>query len=171
MQDDNAGFKAMLMFAFFVLFVMVPLLAPPAFIALGAIGWPIAYLVIWIKASGFDPVNSVPWVTVTYIDTPTALVVTFLLSLVGLIRGVAGAAAMAIVWGPALFLPMYLLNLGVAVDRDCIRPSFDKRDYCAKQKNVPNKTGRAAPVDSIDAAIEDLTKDVERILREIKNKR
>lgn len=94
-----------------LLVIAIPLLAPGAFILLGAIGWSAYYAYVGITALSFDPLKHLPEVH----STSAAAVIGgfFLLTLIGAIRGGVGLAAMLAVWGPLLLLPYYQASLGV----------------------------------------------------------
>ena len=75
--------RGLLMLIFSIVLVAIPLWAPGAFIAIGVVGWSIAYLYIYVASIGHDLSNTVPWMVSADTHFWTYLI---LLGLFGLIR-------------------------------------------------------------------------------------
>lgn len=98
------------MLIFGIVLVAVPLWAPGAFIVIGAIGWTVAYLYIYVSSIGHDLSNTIPWMVVSDTHFWSYLI---LISLFGLIRGPMGSIALLVVWGPLIMLPAFLVTVGL----------------------------------------------------------
>lgn len=106
--------KQSLGWLFFFLIVAIPALAPEIFIAIGLVGWGITYFVLLIASIGADHTNTIPWMVVDP-DRYTWLLL-FLAMFVGLINGAKGVAGMFCFYAPLIFLPGFMLNIGLAVE-------------------------------------------------------
>lgn len=95
--------------------VLAPAFWPGIASAIGAAVWAVVYGGMWLHAQSFDAATQLPVVLPWNQDDgwiPWAIV---LMGVGAGIKGIRGAAAMAIVWIPMLLWPSFQIGLGTAV--------------------------------------------------------
>ena len=106
--------KQTLGWAIFFFVVLLPAMAPEIFIAVSVIGWGITYIFLLFASIGSDPTNTLPWL-VADPDRYTWFLVLLAMGF-GLLNGVRGMLGMLFFYGPMIFLPGFMVAIGLGVE-------------------------------------------------------
>lgn len=98
----------------FFLFALLPAFAPEVFMVLSVIGWGITYLYLFFAGVGSDPTNTLPWIVADPERHTWALL--GIAMVFGLVNGVRGMMGMAFFYGPMIFLPGFMVAVGLGVE-------------------------------------------------------
>lgn len=98
----------------FLLIALLPALAPELFIVLSLIGWGATYAYVSIAGVGSDLTNTLPWIVADPDRYTWPLLV--IAMVFGLINGIKGSLGMAAFYGPMIFLPSFMIAVGLGVE-------------------------------------------------------
>lgn len=98
----------------FLLVVLLPALAPEIFIALSVIGWGITYVYLFFAGIGSDPTNTLPWIVADPDRYTWSILI--IAMMFGLINGVKGSLGMFFFYAPMIFLPGFMVAVGLGVE-------------------------------------------------------
>lgn len=95
---------------------LLPALAPEIFIVLSVIGWGITYIYLLFAGIGSDPSNTLPWIVADPHQHTWAILI--IAMLFGLINGIKGSVGMMAFYGPMIFLPGFMVAVGLGVENE-----------------------------------------------------
>ena len=94
--------------------VAIPAMAPELFVGISVVGWGITYLYLLFASIGADQTNTLPWM----VADPDRFTWFFLILAlgVGMLNGIRGMFGMAFFYAPLIFLPGFMVAIGLGVE-------------------------------------------------------